>query len=187
MASLTCVQDTGVRFNNRGDKINTTSQARTEQLLYHLQNALEDTRDTSNTPRYTPTQTMDSLPIIEPTSPSSPRKTKLRRALALEDMMADISLCDHEDQIRNIKDTEYQHFSWEFLDICDIPCESTNVKITQKPRVRAATLTASASASAAKKLDLEEKISAALNGLGSRTFVRPPQAGFLLKKTLRGA
>ncbi|EAT90865.1 hypothetical protein HBH56_175430 [Parastagonospora nodorum] len=185
MASLTCVQDTGVRFNNRGDKINTTSQARTEQLLYHLQNALEDTRDTSNTPRYTPTQTMDSLPIIEPTSPSSPRKTKLRRALALEDMMADISLCDHEDQIRNIKDTEYQHFSWEFLDICDISRESTDVKITQKPRVRAATLTASASA--AKKLDLEEKISAALDGLDSRAFVRPPQAEFLLKKTLRGA
>lgn len=184
MASLTCVQDTGVRFDGHGDKIHTASQARTEQLLCHFQNARGDTRSTSKTPRYTHTETMDSLPMTNPPSPSSPRKTKLRRALALEDMLAHISLNDASDQRReDFEDTTYGHLSW---DMCDIPvsCEPTDTKLTPKPRLRAAILT---STSTLKKLDLEEKISAALDGLDSRAFVRPPQAGFLLKKTLRGA
>lgn len=188
MASLTCVQDAGVRSHGNGDGIHTTSQARAEQVLCHFPNARDDTKGSLHTPRYTHTNTMDSLSISNPPSPLSPRKTKLRRALALEDMLAHMTLTDAEDQAGDqdikVTTTSYELLTWDMCDDVAVSCPPTGAKSTEKLRVRAATLT---SPSAARKLDLEEKIEAALQGHDSRAFVRPAQAGFLLKKTLRGA
>jgi hypothetical protein len=129
-----------------------------------------------------PDETVASL--VELKSRQSPTRTKLRRALALEDIMAQIKIhnVDEEDEGEGHENSGVEHFGWETFDSSVLEQVERGGE-HKKQEVRMSRV----GKSVVKLQDLDDGLEMALTSdvVVAKAKARPALASSLLKKTLR--
>jgi hypothetical protein len=165
------------------DIVCATPKPRTQMQLCRFQDTGEQSGTISSAPTVRPNlDDVDIFPLAEQHDRMSARRTKLRRALALEDMMARVSINGNEHQEEQYERTTYGRLHWESLDTCD---NSSQERDGEKPSHNKPREPSRKIDPKPKGHQVEAEFPAASAMIGRKTVVRPAQAKSLLKKTLR--
>jgi hypothetical protein len=125
---------------------------------------------------------VDIVPLAEQHDRRNARRTKLRRALALEDMMARVSINDNKDQEEQYERTTYGSLDWDSVEICD---NLSQERDGEKPNHNKPREPSRKVDSKLEGQQIEAELPTASAVIGRKTAVRPAQAKSLLKKALR--